>query len=221
MLQQYQTIQDQFKTDSEERMVRQIKIAKEDVSEDEIQQMLQQKELNVFKSVLTNSQKSTIEAVHAEVLETYNDVVELAEQFRELHELFVDFAALVAEQDELIDIISSMLPALTFVAKSLHTNNFVVFFLLSFKILLFFSTKPRFTPLFFVYNSQCWTLRRLRGNGCWKHKDCKNISGQSKICLMYYSSGHCYSRHYCTFFFFGFFAESIDNYLTFLFVDYY
>lgn len=109
MLQQYQTIQDQFKNDSEERMVRQIKIAKEDVSDDEIQQLLQQKELNVFKQVLTGSQKSTIEAVHAEVLETYNDVVELAEQFRELHELFVDFAALVAEQDELVDIISSML----------------------------------------------------------------------------------------------------------------
>lgn len=107
MLQQYQKIQDQFRDDSEERMVRQIKIAKADVTEDEIEQMLQQKEMNVFKAVLTGTQKSTIEAVHAEVLETYNDVKELAEQFRELHEMFVDFAALVAEQDELIDLVSS------------------------------------------------------------------------------------------------------------------
>lgn len=38
-------------------------------------------------------------------METHNDVVELAEQFRELHEMFVDFSALVAQQDELIDLI--------------------------------------------------------------------------------------------------------------------
>jgi t-SNARE complex subunit (syntaxin) len=62
---------------------------------------------DIFKrDLLTSSQKHTLESVYAEVAETHRDVLELEVQFRELHEIFVDFAALVAQQDEMIDIIS-------------------------------------------------------------------------------------------------------------------
>ncbi len=77
-----------------------------EATEEEIEDLIQKSkitEADVFKPGLTQSQKHTLESYYAEVSETHRDIVELEAQFRELHELFLDFAALVNQQDELID----------------------------------------------------------------------------------------------------------------------
>lgn len=66
VLKAYQSIQDTFKKDSEDRMVRQIKIAKADATDEEIDELIQKQDVSVFRTVLTGSQKSTVEAVYAE-----------------------------------------------------------------------------------------------------------------------------------------------------------
>lgn len=93
-----------------------------DATDKEIEELLQKRDLtsqDVFKTdLLTSTQRSHLESIYAEVSETHRDILELEYQFRDLHEMFVDFAALVNQQDELLDCISTqVLNAVGYVEK--------------------------------------------------------------------------------------------------------
>lgn len=122
ILQDYQNVQDQFRNDSKDRIERQVKIVNPNATDQEIEELLQKRDLtsqDVFKTdLLTSAQRSHLESIYAEVTETHRDVMELEYQFRDLHEMFVDFSTLVHQQDELVDCISTQVTnALEFVEK--------------------------------------------------------------------------------------------------------
>jgi t-SNARE complex subunit (syntaxin) len=103
LLKRYHTIQEHFQDDLKDRIERQAKMTGVNLDPNEVDQLVKQAE---FKITFSKSQKSTINAVYAEVLETNKDVVNLMQEFHELNELFADFAHLVQSQDEMVDHIS-------------------------------------------------------------------------------------------------------------------
>jgi len=107
VMQEYQDVQEEYKDNYQSRMKRSILVANPDVSDEQVQAMLENPNFqptDVFKAdMLAETDKHTLDTMYAEVAETHKDILKLEVSLRELHQLFVDFAALVEAQDEMFD----------------------------------------------------------------------------------------------------------------------
>lgn len=121
MIQQFQQMQSEYKQRYKERVKRSYKITNPDATDEEIEQMVKEGDVEVYqKKAISNAQKHTLNAIYEEVKETHQDIVMLEQSLMELHEMFVQFAALVEYQDDLIDNIeNNVFKAEAFVEESI------------------------------------------------------------------------------------------------------
>jgi syntaxin 1B/2/3 len=107
VMQEYQDIQEEYKNNYQYRMKRSIMVANPDAPDEQVQAMLENPKFqpsDVFKAdMLAETDRHTLDTMYAQVSETHKDILKLEVSLRELHQLFVDFAALVEQQDELFD----------------------------------------------------------------------------------------------------------------------
>jgi t-SNARE complex subunit (syntaxin) len=110
-MQEYHQLQEDYQRDHKEKMIRTIQVVNDKVSDQQAEeivdrateqnidpQTLIQKELR-----LTASQRHTLDAHLDEVTQTHQDILELERGLREIHQMFLDFSSILAEQDEMLD----------------------------------------------------------------------------------------------------------------------
>jgi t-SNARE complex subunit (syntaxin) len=104
VMEEYNQVQDEYRDRSKERIQRQLKYAGKEVSEDQMDEMLESDNTQIFTQdmmVQTAQRRQAlgeVEARHMEILRLEADI-------RELHDMFYDMALLVEEQGELVDVI--------------------------------------------------------------------------------------------------------------------
>lgn len=104
LMRAYNDVQTEYQSNAKEKLSRQCKYVNPDLSEEEIDKIVESGDAQVFKDGLMeiNMQEKATQAL-AYVENKHNDIVRLTESVKELHQLFVDLATLVDNQDELID----------------------------------------------------------------------------------------------------------------------
>lgn len=104
LMRAYNDVQTEYQNNAKEKLSRQCKYVNPDLSEEEIDKIVESGDAQVFKDGLmeVNMQEKATQAL-AYVENKHNDIVRLTESVKELHQLFVDLATLVDNQDELID----------------------------------------------------------------------------------------------------------------------
>ena len=101
----FQEAQSQAKMSYEERMVREIRVVKPDVTGEEVARIMQQDDPSrIFQQeMLGDLDHQRAKQNLLFITERHRDILTLEKSIRELHQLFVDMAALVMQQGELID----------------------------------------------------------------------------------------------------------------------
>lgn len=121
----YQDMQEKHQSEKKKRMKRSIQLVKADMTDEEIDEICANPNMNpqdLFKTEnkLTSNQKETLNTELAVALETHAAIQELARSMAEIHELFVDFATILAEQDSMIDnIADNVMKANDYVEKGI------------------------------------------------------------------------------------------------------
>lgn len=119
----YQNMQEEYQTGYKMRMRRTLKIVNANVTEHEVEELINKPEITPQDLLqeapkLTESQKQTLNSTYAEVYDTHKDILELERALNEIHQLFVDFATIVSEQEDMIDSIAhNVLKANDYVEK--------------------------------------------------------------------------------------------------------
>jgi len=113
----YQDLQQQFKSNYKNRLKRILKIVNssnggsqnpEDLDKT-VDEMAEKSTLNPSDLIqqsmdgLTSTQSATLDAYYNEASETHDDLKQIEYSLRQLHQMFIDFALLVEQQDELLD----------------------------------------------------------------------------------------------------------------------
>jgi syntaxin 1B/2/3 len=122
----YQDMQEKHQNEKKKRMMRSVKLVRNDMTEEEIEKVCNDPNMNpqeIFaEKKLTSSQKETLNVELAVALETHNAIKEMARSMAEIHQLFVDFSTILAEQDGMIDnIMDNVMKANEYVAKGTKT----------------------------------------------------------------------------------------------------
>ena len=104
---QYQEIQTKYKNKYRERVVRQYKIVKPDVTNEEIDAALegdttQQPEI-FTQQILQGPGHASARNALMDIQEKHRDIIKLEASIAELHQLFLDMSVLVESQGELLD----------------------------------------------------------------------------------------------------------------------
>eukprot|EP01080_Neovahlkampfia_damariscottae_P002972 gene2972-4982_t len=102
----YQEMQAEYQKHYKDRMKRTVKITNPDLTEDEVDELMANNQIDedaYKKKILTKSQQGTINAYYDEAVETRKDILMLEASLIELQDMFVTMAQLVAQQDDLID----------------------------------------------------------------------------------------------------------------------
>lgn len=104
LMRAYNDVQTEYQNNAKEKLSRQCKYVNPDLSEEDIDKIVESGDAQVFKDGLmeVDMQEKATQAL-AYVENKHNDIVRLTESIKELHQLFVDLATLVDNQDELID----------------------------------------------------------------------------------------------------------------------
>jgi t-SNARE complex subunit (syntaxin) len=118
----YQVLQEKHQGEKKKRMKRSIALVRNDLTEDEIEEIANDPNMNpqeIFKeNKLTSTQKETLNVELAVAIETHNAIKEMARSMAEVHQLFVDFSTILAEQDGMIDnIADNVMKAREYVQK--------------------------------------------------------------------------------------------------------
>jgi len=107
-IQNYQTVEQQYRTKYKQRMERQFKIVKPDASPEEIRAVVNDEQGGqIFSQALTNSRYTESRAAYREVQERHEDIKRIEKTLAELAQLFNDMSVLVEQQDETINVIES------------------------------------------------------------------------------------------------------------------
>lgn len=104
LMRAYNDVQTEYQSNAKEKLARQCKYVNPDLTDDAIEKIVESGDAQVFKDGLmeVDMQEKATQAL-AYVENKHNDIVRLTESVKELHQLFVDLATLVDNQDELID----------------------------------------------------------------------------------------------------------------------
>ncbi|RDD40041.1 Syntaxin [Trichoplax sp. H2] len=98
----YNKIQNDYREKCKDRIKRQLKITGKPTTDEEIEDMLESGNPEIFtQAVITDTKdaKQALEAIEAR----HNDIMNLEKSIKELHEMFLDMAMLVESQGEMID----------------------------------------------------------------------------------------------------------------------
>uniref|UniRef100_A0A7S2CNF4 t-SNARE coiled-coil homology domain-containing protein n=1 Tax=Octactis speculum TaxID=3111310 RepID=A0A7S2CNF4_9STRA len=101
---EYQKRQEMYKEDVRKKVSRQIKIVKEDATEEEIDAIMQSEggTGEVFKTAILKAAAPAQQA-YTDAVEKYKEVMELNKSVEEVAQLFLDFALITEQQGELLD----------------------------------------------------------------------------------------------------------------------
>jgi len=100
----YQRAQQQYKSEIQKTVKRQLEIVKPDISADEVDTVLRSGSAGgVYRQAILKGAADPIKAAYADVADKYHDVLKLEQSVAELHQMFLDFALLTEQQGELLD----------------------------------------------------------------------------------------------------------------------
>eukprot|EP00547_Thalassionema_nitzschioides_P000842 CAMPEP_0194199184 /NCGR_PEP_ID=MMETSP0156-20130528/293_1 /TAXON_ID=33649 /ORGANISM="Thalassionema nitzschioides, Strain L26-B" /LENGTH=290 /DNA_ID=CAMNT_0038924041 /DNA_START=125 /DNA_END=994 /DNA_ORIENTATION=+ len=102
----YQASQQNYKTDIQKKMKRQVKVVKPDATDEEVEEIMKSeggRDALYKQTILAGGVNDEIRTVTAKVAGKYQDVKRLEESVAELHQMFLDFALLVEQQGELLN----------------------------------------------------------------------------------------------------------------------
>jgi len=107
-IQNYQAVEQQYRTKYKQRMERQFKIVKPDATPDEIRAVVNDEQGGqIFSQALMNSRYTQSRAAYREVQERHEDIKRIERTLAELAQLFNDMSVLVEQQDETINVIQA------------------------------------------------------------------------------------------------------------------
>lgn len=108
-IQNYQTVEQQYRTKYKQRMERQFKIVKPNASPEEIRAVVNDEQGGqIFSQALLNSNRyDTSRAAYREVQERHEDIKRIEKTLGELAQLFNDMSVLVEQQNETINAIET------------------------------------------------------------------------------------------------------------------
>lgn len=108
-IQNYQTVEQQYRQKYKQRMERQFKIVKPDATPEEVKAVLNDEQGGqIFSQALMNSNRyGESRAAYREVQERHEDIKRIEQTLTELAQLFNDMSVLVEQQDETINVIET------------------------------------------------------------------------------------------------------------------
>jgi len=108
-IQNYQTVEQQYRSKYKQRMERQFKIVKPDASPEEVRAVVNDENNGqIFSQALMNSNRyGESRAAYREVQERHEDIKRIEKTLGELAQLFNDMSVLVEQQDETINVIET------------------------------------------------------------------------------------------------------------------
>ncbi|KAJ7285967.1 syntaxin [Mycena rebaudengoi] len=108
-IQNYQTVEQQYRSKYKQRMERQFKIVKPDASPEEVRAVVNDENNGqIFSQALMNSNRyGESRAAYREVQERHEDIKRIEKTLGELAQLFNDMSVLVEQQDETIMVIET------------------------------------------------------------------------------------------------------------------
>lgn len=107
-IQNYQSVEQQYRTKYKQRMERQFKIVKPDATPDEIRAVVNDEQGGqIFSQALMDSRYTGSRAAYREVQERHEDIKRIERTLAELAQLFNDMSVLVEQQDETINVIQT------------------------------------------------------------------------------------------------------------------
>ncbi|KDR74011.1 hypothetical protein GALMADRAFT_71275 [Galerina marginata CBS 339.88] len=107
-IQNYQSVEQQYRSKYKERMGRQFKIVKPDATPDEIRAVVNDEQGGqVFSQAVMNTNYAGSRAAYREVQERHEDVKRIERTLTELAQLFNDMSVLVEQQEETVDAIQN------------------------------------------------------------------------------------------------------------------
>lgn len=108
-IQNYQTVEQQYRTKYKQRMERQFKIVKPDASPEEVKAVVNDESGGqIFSQALMNSNRyGESRAAYREVQERHEDIKRIEKTLGELAQLFNDMSVLVEQQEETINTIET------------------------------------------------------------------------------------------------------------------
>jgi len=106
-IQNYQSVEQQYRTKYKQRMERQFRIVKPDATPEEIKAVVNDEQGGqIFSQALLNSRYTDSRAAYREVQERHEDIKRIEKTLTELAQLFNDMSVLVAEQNDAIEVIA-------------------------------------------------------------------------------------------------------------------
>lgn len=107
-IQNYQSVEQQYRTKYKQRMERQFKIVKPDATPEEVRAVVNDEQGGqIFSQALLNSRFTESRAAYREVQERHEDIKRIEQTLGELAQLFNDMSVLVEQQDETINTIET------------------------------------------------------------------------------------------------------------------
>jgi len=108
-IQNYQSVEQQYRTKYKQRMERQFKIVKPDASAEEIKAVVNDDQGGqIFSQALMNSNRyGEARSAYREVQERHEDIKRIEKTLTELAQLFNDMSVMVEQQDEQINVIET------------------------------------------------------------------------------------------------------------------
>ncbi|KAG5636807.1 hypothetical protein H0H81_006795 [Sphagnurus paluster] len=108
-IQNYQTVEQQYRTKYKQRMERQFKIVKPDATPEEVRAVVNDEQGGqIFSQALLSSNRyGESKAAYREVQERHEDIKRIEKTLGELAQLFNDMSVLVEQQDETINTIEA------------------------------------------------------------------------------------------------------------------
>ncbi|XP_077323776.1 syntaxin-3-like isoform X5 [Lithobates pipiens] len=98
----YNEAQVDFRERSKGRIQRQLEITGKNTTDDELEEMLESGNPNIFTSGIINDSQISRQAL-SEIESRHRDIVRLESSLKELHDMFMDIAMLVENQGEVTD----------------------------------------------------------------------------------------------------------------------
>ncbi|KAF8636678.1 hypothetical protein AX17_003484 [Amanita inopinata Kibby_2008] len=103
-IQNYQKVEQEYRLRSRQRVERQLKIVKPDVTADEVNAVIEGSGDQIFTQALTTSTRyGESRAAYREVQQRQHDLRKMEETLADLAQLFSDMAVLVEQQDETVN----------------------------------------------------------------------------------------------------------------------
>lgn len=107
-IQNYQSVEQQYRAKYKQRLERQFKIVRPDATPEEIRAAVNDEQGGqVFAQALMNNRATESRAAYREVQERHEDIKRIERTLAELAQLFNDMSVLVEQQDETINVIQS------------------------------------------------------------------------------------------------------------------